>query len=336
MNLQDSKLLVTGGAGFIGSSLIWALNQQAVDNILIADFLDSSDKFKNLVPLQFDDYIEADKLLDIVENKPAQLEEIRGIFHLGACSSTKETNVRYLIENNYEYTKTLAHWAIEKGKRFVYASSAATYGDGSQGMDDQRPEGIPQLRPLNGYAYSKQLFDRYALRQGWLDSVIGLKYFNVFGPNESHKGEMRSMAFKAFDQIVQTGKVRLFKSYHPDYKDGEQKRDFLYVKDAVKWTLNLAEIPTASGIFNIGSGKAHTWIELVKPLFDLLDKPVQIDFIAMPEALQPKYQYHTCARIEKWHRTLKSAGYPTAVTPLADAVSDYVRHYLIPGKTLGA
>jgi ADP-L-glycero-D-manno-heptose 6-epimerase len=213
----------------------------------------------------------------------------------------------------------------------VYASSAATYGDGSAGMDDSDPSAIERLRPLNVYAQSKQAMDLHALRHGWLDRVVALKYFNVFGPNEEHKGEMRSVARKGFAQVAETGVLRLFKSYRPEYRDGEQKRDFLYVKDAVAMTLYLAETGTAAGIFNIGCGEAHSWLDMAGALFSALGRPPRIDFIEMPDAIRDKYQYFTQAKIGR----LRSAGYAAPITPLDDAVRDYVTNYLLPGESLG-
>jgi ADP-L-glycero-D-manno-heptose 6-epimerase len=258
-----------------------------------------------------------------------RLENIDMVFHLGACSDTTERDGRYLIENNYKYTCRLAEWAVNRGARFVYASSAATYGDGSQGMKDGH-EDLEHLRPLNMYGYSKHLFDLYARSQGWFDRIVGLKYFNVFGPNEAHKGEMRSVVHKAFAQIQATGSVRLFKSAHPDYRDGEQMRDFLYVKDAVDATLHLACVDGASGLFNVGSGVASTWIELVRPIFEELGLPVRIEFIDLPESLRNKYQYYTCADIGR----LASTGWSGPRFSLEMAVRDYVRQYLIPGRAL--
>lgn len=321
------KILVTGGAGFIGSALVWALNQRGLENILISDVLGSDEKWRNLVPLKFDDYIEADRLMDLLHFLNG---EVSAVFHLGACSATTELNSRYLIENNYEYTKNLASWALSQEARFVYASSAATYGDGAQGMEDSL-EDLHRLRPLNMYGYSKHLFDLYAKRQGFLQDVVGLKYFNVFGPNEDHKGNMRSVVHKAFGQIRETGKVQLFKSHHPDYRDGEQMRDFLYVKDAVAMTLHLAETASASGLYNLGSGKAQTWLDLVRPIFSALELPEAIQFIDMPEALRGKYQYFTKADTSK----LQNSGFAGCQYSLFDAVTDYVKNYLSADKRLG-
>ncbi len=323
---DSGRILVTGGAGFIGSALIWALNARGCDRILVTDCLGSDDKWRNLVPLRFDDYCEASCL----HERLPQLNDVTAVFHLGACSATTERDARYLMANNFAYTRDLAHWALARGARFIYASSAATYGDGRHGMDDAMQD-LHALRPLNMYGYSKHLFDLYALRAGWLDRITGLKYFNVFGPNEDHKGDMRSVVHKAFHQIRESGSVALFKSHHPDYSDGGQMRDFLYVKDAVAMTLHLAENEAACGLFNIGSGQAHTWLDLVRPIFAALGKPESIRFVDMPENLRNKYQYFTQADIGR----LRQTGYADACIPLATAVDDYVRGYLMADRRLG-
>jgi len=324
-DLTQGRIIVTGGAGFIGSSLVWALNQRGIEDILITDILGSDEKWRNLVPLRYVDYMDAGALLDTLEDLP----DIACVFHLGACSATTERDADYLMRNNYEYTKTLAQWAVKNDVRFVYASSAATYGDGSCGMDDTAP--IEPLRPLNMYGYSKHLFDLFAQRQGFLNRIVGLKYFNVFGPNEDHKADMRSLVHKAYHQVVENGVIRLFKSDRPDYADGEQKRDFLYVKDAVEMTIHLAENENAGGLFNLGSGEANTWNSLAKAIFAALDREPDIEFIPLPEQLRGKYQYFTQANVAK----LRGAGFDRGITPLADSVADYVKHYLVPGKTLG-
>lgn len=322
----NDKILITGASGMIGSALAWALNQRGHENLILTDVLGSDEKWKNLVPLRYDDYLDASQLFGNLES----LEEIRYIFHLGACSATTEKDAGYLMENNYRYTKRLAEWAITGQRRFVYASSAATYGDGSRGMEDGQ-EKLDQLRPLNMYGYSKHLFDLHAARKGWLDHMVGLKYFNIFGPNEDHKGDMRSVVHKSYAKIRDEGHVSLFRSHHPDYRDGEQQRDFLYVKDAVDATLHLAAHPTASGLFNIGSGTASTWIELVTPMFAAMEKPKDIRFIDMPETLRGKYQYHTCADVSR----LQSTGWQGPSRSLSEAVTDYVKNHLIPDLRLG-
>ena len=330
MSAKSQRILITGGAGFIGSALVWALNQRGQENIVVTDHLGTDEKWKNLVALKFADYLDAADLLLRVEAKPEALGKFDVIFHLGANSATTERDAHHLMKNNFEYTKKLAHWALACGSRFVYASSAATYGDGAHGMDDKMAD-IARLRPLNMYGYSKHLFDLYAERAGIAKRIVGLKYFNVYGPNENHKGDMRSVVNKAFDQIKATGKTQLFKSHRPDFKDGEQMRDFLYVKDAVAMTLSLAANPISSGLYNLGSGAAHTWLQLTHAIFAALNLPPQIEFIDMPETLREKYQYHTCADISR----LVASGYNQAVTPLSEAVRDYVQHYLAPGKLLG-
>jgi ADP-L-glycero-D-manno-heptose 6-epimerase len=252
------------------------------------------------------------------------------VYHLGACSATTERDAGYLIRNNFEYTKNVCAWALSRRSRFIYASSAATYGDGAHGMDD-KVDDLARLRPLNMYGYSKHLFDQHAQRAGFLRHIIGLKYFNVFGPNEDHKGEMRSVVAKAYEQILATGRLSLFKSHRPDYEHGMQQRDFLYVKDAVDITLHLADKPLAGGLYNVGSGEAKTWVDLAHAIFASLGRDPQIDFVDMPESLRGKYQYHTCADITK----LRSTGYTKAITPLSDSVRDYVVNYLVPGRFLG-
>ncbi|MDR1595733.1 MAG: ADP-glyceromanno-heptose 6-epimerase [Puniceicoccales bacterium] len=327
---ESDTILVTGGAGFIGSALVCELNDRGYDNIIVADFLGNGDKFLNLVTLKFADYMEADALLELVRGNDPRLKKVTHIFHMGACSSTTERNAAYLIKNNYEYSKILANFANQRNIRFVYASSAATYGDGSNGMSDSDNSNF-SLRPLNMYAYSKHLFDLYVARNCL--RVYGIKYFNVFGPNEYHKGEMRSMVLKAYESIIATGKVNLFKSYNPSYKDGEQMRDFLWVRDAVAMTIFLAEIPEVvngeptNGVYNSGSGVASPWNALVSAVFKAMGLQPNIEYIEMPGALKCKYQHYTRGDISK----LRKIGYSGKITPLEDAVGNYVKNYLMSG-----
>ena len=325
---HNDTILVTGAAGMIGSALVWELNRQGYENIILTDRLGCDERWRNLVPLRYADYLDAGQLLDQLDT-PA-LAAVRWVFHLGACSATTEKNADYLMENNFRYTRRLAEWALAGQRRFVYASSAATYGNGEAGMDDGQ-EHLNAYRPLNMYGYSKHLFDLHARRRGWFDRIVGLKYFNIFGPNEDHKGDMRSVVHKACGEIRQTGKVSLFRSHHPDFRDGEQQRDFLYVKDAVAITMHLAQTATAAGIYNIGSGHASTWIDLVTPIFTALNLPVNIGFVDMPEVLRGKYQYHTCANIQR----LLDSGWSGSRHSLAEAVCDYVSNYLVPDRRLG-
>jgi ADP-L-glycero-D-manno-heptose 6-epimerase len=326
-DLSQRPILVTGAAGLIGSALIWALNRRGIDQIIAVDRLDESEKWRHLVPLRFADYVDADDFLSGVTEHSGAFGEFGTAFHLGACSATTETDADYLMRNNYEYTKALAHWALDTDTRFVYASSAATYGSLEEGLSDEID--LRVLRPLNMYAYSKHLFDLYAQRNGLSDDIVGIKYFNVFGPNEDHKGDMRSVVRKAYEQIRATGAVKLFKSYRPEFRDGEQRRDFIYVKDAVEMTLRIAE-SDAGGLVNVGAGIAQTWLDLVRPIFSALSVPERIEFIDMPETLQPKYQYSTCARIDR----LRALGYDEPIAPLANAVKDYVSNYLVPERLL--
>ncbi len=326
--LDECRVLVTGGAGLIGSALVWGLNQRGCERIVVCDVLGTSPKWRNLTPLRFQDYLEADDLFDCLEEET--LGEFDLVLHLGACSATTETDGTYLIRNNFEFTKDLAGWALAHGTRFVYASSAATYGDGSAGMSDAT-EDLSVFRPLNMYGYSKHLFDLHAWRHGYLDAIVGVKYFNVFGPNENHKEDMRSVVHKAHTQVHEKGMISLFKSYHPDYADGGQKRDFLYVKDAVDMTLHLASTDHVGGLYNVGSGAAHTWLDLAQGVFAAMDRSERIEFIEMPEALRGKYQYFTEADISR----LRATGYDRAVTPFAAAIRDYICNYLEPGKLLG-
>ncbi|GAB4178289.1 MAG: ADP-glyceromanno-heptose 6-epimerase [Terrimicrobiaceae bacterium] len=327
---EKARVLVTGAAGFIGSALVHALNRRGLSQIIVSDFLGEDEKWRNLAPLEFADYVPADELLEDLSRDPDHYGHFSACFHLGACSSTTVRDAAYVMQNNYAYTRDLCEWAVSEGTRFVYASSAATYGDGSVGMDD-RCDDLRKLKPLNLYGYSKHLFDLYAWREGILDDIVGIKYFNVFGPNEYHKGEMRSLVCKAYDQIRETGRIRLFKSYKPEYPDGGQQRDFVYVKDAVDMTLHLAECEEAGGLFNVGAGVARTWLDLAAALFSAMGVEQHVEFIEMPESLRHQYQYHTCADISK----VRATGFAAPTTSLEDAIRDYVVNYLIPGRRLG-
>jgi ADP-L-glycero-D-manno-heptose 6-epimerase len=323
MKVGKDLIIVTGGAGFIGSNIVKALNEAGEENILIVDRLGKADKWKNLLDLKFLDYEHKDDFLIKLERGMFD-HGIWAVFHLGACSSTTEKDADYLMENNYWFSRRLASRYFGKtGLRFIYASSAATYGDGGQGYSDAH-ESVESLRPLNMYGYSKQIFDLWALKTGFLENAVGLKYFNVFGPNEYHKEDMRSVAIRAYFQAKKTGKVRLFKSYRPEYGDGEQCRDFIYVKDAVKITLHFLEKPEINGIFNAGTGSPRTFKDLATGVFSALGMEPHIEYIDMPEGLEKKYQYYTCAESEK----LRGVGFEHNFFSLEDAVKDYVTNYL--------
>ena len=322
-------ILVTGGAGFIGSAIVAELNARGIDDILIVDILGKDARWKNLRNLRYADYMEADDFSEMVSDSDVEID-LEAIIHMGACSDTTETDCSYLVKNNYEFSKLLAGWALELDARFIYASSAATYGDGEKGFADDE-DTLESLCPLNMYGYSKHMFDLWCKRQGLLDRFVGIKYFNVFGPNEYHKAGMRSFVIKAFEQINETGGVKLFKSHRPDYTDGGQLRDFVYVKDAVNMTLFFLERPEVNGIFNVGTGNARNWNDLAKATFAAMRIEPNIEFIDMPEILRDKYQYFTQATMDK----LRAVGYSRETTSLEDAVTDYVQNYLMKEAYLG-
>ncbi len=315
--------IVTGGAGFIGSALVAELNNRGVDDILVVDDLESGNKWQNLVHRSFIDIVSKAAFLKAIEEESFP-RHVDALIHLGACSSTTERNADYLLANNFHYSRSIAEWALRRNIRLVYASSAATYGDGRHGFSDSEDISL-KLRPLNMYGYSKQLFDLWALRAGYTKTIAGLKFFNVFGPNEYHKDDMASMVFKAYNQIQATGRIRLFRSYHPDFADGEQKRDFVYVKDCAKVIWWLIENRDINGLFNIGSGTARSWKDLATAVFSAVSRPVDIEFIEMPEALRSQYQYRTQADMRK----LQSAGYTHLFSSLEEGVTDYIQNYLL-------
>jgi len=322
-------IVVTGGAGFIGSALVHGLNKKGMKQIWVVDQIDHPEKQENLTPLLFDKLISKDDFLNnILENN---LPRCDAILHMGACSSTTETNEAFLNKNNFEYTQNLAKFCLERDIRFIYASSAATYGAGENGYSDDESR-LKLFQPLNLYGDSKQKFDLWAQAQGVLEKIVGLKYFNVYGPNEYHKQEMQSMVRKGFMQIRDTGKICLFKSYKAEYADGNQERDFLYINDAVAMTLLFLEQQEIGGIFNVGSGKARNWNDLAKALFVAMNKPEKIEYIDMPEEIKDQYQYHTCSETEK----IQQAGFSETVMSLEEGITDYVEQYLVPDRHLGA
>jgi ADP-L-glycero-D-manno-heptose 6-epimerase len=311
-------IILTGGAGFIGSCMLATLNEAGRNDVLVVDSLGNGTKWKNLVGLSFIDIIDKNEFRERMALEA--FDDVEAVIHLGACSSTTETNADYLLDNNYRYSIDVAEFALEVGARLVYASSAATYGDGSHGY----AESATHLRPLNMYGYSKLLFDEWVSAQGLRDSCVGLRFFNVFGPNEYHKGDMRSMVSKAYDQISATGSVKLFASNNPAYGDGEQVRDFVYVKDCCTIMLELLRSPKINGLFNLGSGIASTWNDLVGAVFAAMDREPSIEYIPMPSHLERQYQNHTCADMTLLRTALPSITF----TSLADAVRDYVQQYL--------
>jgi len=316
-------IIITGGAGFIGSAMLWELNRKGEERIIVVDDLGSTTtgKWRNLSGLHFTDLIPIDLLPDLLDRNA--LKDISAIIHMGANSSTTETDADHLLNNNFGYSKKIASFCMAHDVRLLYASSAATYGDGSNGYDDSI-QGVEGLRPLNMYGYSKQLFDCWAIKQQILDKAAGLKFFNVYGPNEYHKGDMSSVVYKAFNQIGEKGSLNLFTSHRPEYRDGEQLRDFIYVRDCTRIMAWMLENPSVAGLFNVGTGTARSFKDLAKATFSALDREPVINYIPMPESLRDKYQYYTCAEIAK----LRAAGFSEAFTSLEDGIKEYVQQYL--------
>lgn len=310
--------IVTGGAGFLGSSIVWYLNKQGIDNIIIVDNLADSSKWKNLVSLQYVDYLHKDVFMNALRSKKLPFS-ISAVIHMGASSSTTETNADYLMENNFHYSQDLCRYTLELGKKFINASSAATYGDGSQGFSVDESK-LYKLKPLNMYGYSKHLFDLWLLREQLLSEVVSLKFFNVYGPNEYHKGDMSSVIFKAFHQIKQSGKLKLFKSNSAEYTDGGQKRDFVYVKDCAKMVYELLSSDIC-GIRNVGTGLARSWNDLANSVFNAMDYECNIDYIDMPKNITTAYQNYTQADMS-WNDLVRFC-------TLEEGINDYIKSYLL-------
>lgn len=318
-------IIVTGGAGFIGSCLVRMLNDRGIKDIVIVDDICETEKWKHLLNKEYVEYIHKDKFLERLNEFDGKVTHV---IHMGACSSTVQKNFDYLYENNYKYTIAMWKFCTQNNASLIYASSAATYGDGSNGFDDRTD--ISDLRPLNGYGYSKQLFDLWTLKQSKKPpQYVGLKFFNVYGPNEDCKGNMSSVILHSFHQINETGKVKLFKSHNPDYQDGQQLRDFVYVKDLCKVVSFMIDHPEISGLFNLGTGHARSFADLAKSTFAAMNKKENIEYIPMPEQLRAKYQYFTEAKIDK----LRGAGYSEPFYSLEGGVKDYVQEYLMKDET---
>jgi len=312
-------VIVTGGAGFIGSCLINYLNNKGIEDIIVVDHMTESDKWKNLIGKKFVDYLDKDEFRNLV-NDDSISYPVNKIYHMGACSATTEKDVNYLIDNNFAYSKELFAFALRNDAQFIYASSAATYGGGENGYSDKT---LDKLRPLNAYGYSKYVFDNWLHGNGYLNHVLGLKFFNVFGPNEYHKGSMSSMVFKAWKQVKDTGTVKLFESNDPAYVDGGQMRDFIYIKDVCR-AIDKLEENSVRGIYNLGTGKANTWNALAGAVFASMNLPVNIEYIKMPESIIRQYQNFTEADMSKFGESSESFEFMT----LEDSVSDYINTYL--------
>ena len=319
-------IILTGAAGFIGSVVLWRLNQEGYRDLLLVDNLAHSTKWRNLVGRDFIDYLHKDEFLARVQQGQFS-KGIDAILHIGACSSTSEPDAEYLMRNNFVYSRTLAELAQRTNARLIYASSAQVYGDGSLGYDDA-DRITPTLRPVSMYGYSKQLMDHWVLRSGAVARCAGLRFFNVYGPHEYHKGEMRSVVVKAFEQILATGGVSLFKSYRPEFVDGEQKRDFIFVKDCADVVVWLLKHPRVNGVFNVGTGQARSWNELATNVFRAMGRASSVQFVDMPERLRGQYQYFTEARPEK----LRAAGYQRPWTTLEAGVTEYIQTHLHTGQ----
>lgn len=316
-------IVVTGGAGFIGSAFIAKLNSEGIQDIIVVDDPGSLQAQHNLKNKTYSEFLPKEDFLSQVESASLS-PNISAIVHMGACSSTTEKDIEFLRRNNLEYSKALASYALSRGIRFIYASSAATYGDGAHGYSDDHSL-LDSLKPLNPYGDSKHLFDLWARDNGHLSSIVGLKFFNVYGPNEYYKGTMASVAWKAFNTIQETGSFSLFKSNDCQYKDGEQKRDFVYVKDCCEVLWWLLQSPSVYGIYNVGSGRARSWNDLLKAVFEAMGKPCQIQYIDMPSSIRGQYQNFTEAPMEK----LRAAGCTRPFFTLEEGVRDYISRHLL-------
>ncbi len=322
-------IIVTGGTGFIGSNLVAALEEQGHEDIVVCDTLGMEDKWRNIAKRELRDLVHPDRLFDYLD---AHADEIDVIFHMGAISSTTEQDIDLVVETNIVLSRRLWNWCGRHNKRLIYASSAATYGDGDQGFDDfESVNELSILRPLNAYGWSKHVFDRRIARElknkkkAVPKQWAGLKFFNVYGPNEYHKGEQMSVICKLYPQVMAGAAAKLFKSHKDEYEDGGQLRDFVYVKDCVAVMIWLYENENVSGLFNIGTGKARSFKDLALSTFAAADKELKINFIDMPEFLREKYQYFTEAKMDK----LRAAGYDKPFTDLEEGVRDYVQNYMV-------
>jgi ADP-L-glycero-D-manno-heptose 6-epimerase len=320
-------ILVTGGAGFIGSNIVAALAARG-ERVVVCDSFGSTDKWRNIAGHEIAEVVAPAQCLDWLARRH---DRLRAVVHMGAISSTTEQDIDLLAENNVRFSLALWDFCTAIDKPFVYASSAATYGDGSAGFeDDGRPEALARLKPLNPYAWSKHVVDRSIARriaagEPAPSQWAGLKFFNVYGPNEYHKGAQRSVLVQLHAQAKTTGKLRLFKSYRPDYADGGQLRDFVYSRDCAQIVLWLLDHPKISGLFNIGSGKARSFLDVAKALMAALpDRKLSVEYFEMPEALRASYQYKTEAPMQR----LKAAGYDRAPTSLEEGAKDYVSNFL--------
>lgn len=322
-------LLVTGANGFIGSALVGELNVRDHRDLIISDFITPSERSRLLQHKEYSEFVDASELLKRL--KQEDWPNLEGVFHLGACSTTTEMNEAYLKEVNTHFSQTLFEICADRSIPYIYASSAATYGDGKLGFDDLADPSF--FTPLNPYGWSKLHMDVWAAKQTKAPPYwCGLRFFNVYGPNEYFKGAMASVVYKAFHQIRQTERLKLFKSYHPNYKDGEQLRDFIYIKDITQWMIELFQnsqnLP--SGVFNMGSGQAKSWLDLAQAVFLSLQKPVQIDWIEMPDSIKSQYQYFTEAKMDRF----RQLGLHSCKWSLNNGIEDYIKHFLLQDEAV--
>lgn len=319
---ENSSIVVTGGAGFIGSAVVWALNNLGFDNIIIVDNLGSGDKWKNLVNRQYKYYLHHADFLRQIKTETFT-ETPNAVIHLGACSSTTERDANYLYQNNTVFSQEVCNFALKNKARFINASSAATFGNGENGFANGADQ-IEILKPLNMYGYSKHLFDLWLKKNNLLSKVASIKFFNVYGPNEYHKNNMASVVFKAFNHLQTNDELSLFKSNDHQYRHGEQKRDFIYIKDAVQIIINLLKNPNLNGIFNAGSGVARTWNDLAASVFKAMRKPEKIIYRDFPPELNGKYQNFTRADMRWLHQIWPDFHFHT----LEEGITDYIVNYL--------
>ncbi|MEE9318155.1 MAG: ADP-glyceromanno-heptose 6-epimerase [Rhodospirillales bacterium] len=319
--------VVTGGAGFIGSNIVWALERQDAGKIIVCDRLREENKWRNLAKRELADAVAPENLFEFLE---ANASNVEAVIHMGAISSTMETDIDLIIDTNFRLSVDLWHWCTQHHARFIYASSAATYGDGSQGFDDDGSvDALALLRPLNAYGWSKHLFDRRVARmvadnEARPPQWAGLKFFNVYGPNEYHKDRMRSVVSQVFPNARDGETATLFKSHNPDYEDGGQLRDFIWVDDCIDMIMWLLEKPDVNGLFNCGTGQARSFADLTKAVYGALGKKPKIKYVDTPPEIRAKYQYFTEAKMDR----LRAAGYEKPFTSLEDGIGEYVGQYL--------
>jgi len=314
-------IIVTGAAGFIGSVMAKSLNLDGRNDLLLVDKFTKTAKWKNVVGLKFVDFVDRDSFLDRLEK--GEFKDVTMVIHMGACTDTTEFDMNYLMNVNYEYSKRLCSWCLKNNARFIYASSAAVYGDGTKGFSDNN-ELAMEFQPLNPYGFSKLLFDRWLINTGNVNSVVGMRFFNVFGPNEYHKNKMSSIIYRSYPMAKKEGVVRLFRSYVKNIENGDQKRDFIYIKDVLKITDFFIKNKNVCGIFNVGAGKANSFNELASALLTSLGKKPIIENFDMPDEIKNKYQYFTEADTSK----LIKAGYNKGFIPFEGAIADYVQNHL--------